>query len=137
MWLTERLHKFLLPGYSMHTGHSCLHLAGVKSRLRLTSTDSEHTVMHSSYTNRRGVEMLLQIINTPPNCQRISAAIYVLQVSRSVLTTCSLNSYSKLSRSSYSSQAFLSLQSSPIISKTVLVLKRHCLCRKVVCRTKI
>ena len=36
-----------------HTGHACLHLAGVRSRLLLMSIDSEHTVMHSSYTNRR------------------------------------------------------------------------------------
>ena len=39
-----------------HTGYACLSLAGVKSRLLLTSTDSKHAVMHSSYTNRRGIE---------------------------------------------------------------------------------
>ena len=55
--------KRLLPGSAY--SHARLPLAGVKSRLRLTFSDSEHTVMHSSYTSRRGIENLLRMMNSP------------------------------------------------------------------------
>ena len=65
----QKTSPVLIPGY---TGHACLQIAGVKSRLLLTSIGSEHTVMHSSYTNRRGVEKSLRMINqyTVSNCPR-------------------------------------------------------------------
>ena len=49
------------------TVHACLQLPGIKSGLLLNSINSKHTawhVMHSSYTNRRGIEKSLRTINT-------------------------------------------------------------------------
>ena len=64
MWLTES-HQFY---YQVTAYRSCM-----------SASSMGHTVMHSSYTNRRGVEKSLQMINTVTvKCQRISAAIYVL-----------------------------------------------------------
>ena len=53
LWLTEKLHLSSSSTRLQHTGHVCLQLAGVKSKLLLTSIGSGHTVMHSFYINRR------------------------------------------------------------------------------------
>ena len=74
-----------------HTGHTCLQIAGVKCRLLLTFIDSERTIMHSSYTNRRGVKKSLQMINTPSAIQlskNLSHHLHSVS-SQVVFTTCS------------------------------------------------
>ena len=67
LWLTKTS-PVLLPGYSIQVMHICSY-AGIKSGPLLTSIVSEHTVMHSSHTNRKRVDKSLHMINTPSAVQ--------------------------------------------------------------------
>ena len=68
LWLTERLHQ------SYYNGSIQVYPAGVKSRLLVTSIDSKHTtVMHSAYTNRRGVEKSLGLNSLQPSTENFQA----------------------------------------------------------------
>ena len=70
--------------------------------------------MHSFYTNRRGVKKSLRMINTPSAIQLSkNLSRHLRSVSSQVCIHILQSSYSKLSCSSYSSQASLSSPSSP------------------------
>ena len=90
-----------------HTGHACLQLVGIKSRLLLTSVGSEHSawfVVSSFYTNWRGVEKL-------PMHDKYRTISYstIGHLLRSVSCQVCLHKplYSRCSRSSYSSESSL------------------------------
>ena len=102
-----------------------LQLSEIKSGLLLTSIDSEHTVwlvMHTSYTNRRGFEKSLCMINTPSAIQLGPSMnlCHLHSVSSQVYLHNFQPSYSNISRSSYFSQA--SLLCRPV-SLTLIVLE--------------
>ena len=104
LWLTKSHQSY----HQVTAYRSCMSASstGVTSRLMLTSINSEHTFMHSSYTNRRGIEKSLGMINTPSAIQLPKNLSCHL---RSVISQGCLHNlkplYSKLSCSSYSSQA--------------------------------
>ena len=61
-WANQELTSYI--NRTQHTGNACMQLAGIKSGLLLTSTDSKHTVwldILSSYTIRRGDEKSLRM----------------------------------------------------------------------------
>ena len=95
-WLTESHQSY----YQNTAFRSCM-----------SASSMGYTGMHSSYTNRRGVEQSLRMINTPSTVKESQLpSTFSKQSGLHVFTTCS----PKLSRSSYFSQASLSSLSSPI-----------------------
>ena len=116
MWLTESQQSY----YQVTAYRSCM-----------SASSMGYTVMHSSYTNRRGVEKLLLMISTPSTVKE-SQPPSIRSVSSLVCLHNLQPSYSKLSRSSYFFQASLSSPSSLIVK-----LCSYCPCWKVVCRAKI